>query len=113
LAEPPKQDGSPTSVLIVDGAVANPLSLQSRSLLVADALEAVRPLSEADHATVHSRLDGYKASIPLEDLRRGLITDGRLVVKSGRTLCWNVKDVARIEVTAGPRPDSVPDRPTH
>ena len=71
------------------------------------------PRPAADHATVHGASDGYTASIPLTDLRRGVLVDGRLTVEGGRTLCWNVKDVIRIEVTVGHQPDSVPDKPTH
>ena len=34
-----------------------------------------------------------------------------LDVPEGKTKCWNVKDVVRIEVTTGARPDTVPTTP--
>jgi DMSO/TMAO reductase YedYZ molybdopterin-dependent catalytic subunit len=99
--------------LTVDGEVERPLQFDGRTALVADLLEQAAPRPAADHATVHAAMDGYTASIPLTDLRRGTLADGRLVVEGGRTLCWNVKDVVRIEVTVGHQPDSVPERPQH
>jgi hypothetical protein len=99
--------------LIVDGDVQTPLKLDERTAAVADLLTRAGPLPGADHATVHAADDGYTASIPLADLERATLTDGRLVVEGGRTLCWNVKDVVRIEVTVGHRPDSVPENPSH
>jgi hypothetical protein len=107
--ERPSAGGS----IVVDGAVAAPVPAAPRTAAVADLLDAARPAPEADHATVHAGDDAYRASIPLGELRRGRLTDGRLMIPDGRTLCWNVKDVVRIEVTAGPRPDSVPEDPPH
>ncbi len=37
----------------------------------------------------------------------------RLIVASGVTLCWNVKQVAELKLTAGAEPDDVPAEPTH
>ena len=99
--------------LTIDGAVEAPQRLTTRTGAVADLLAMARPDPGADHATVVSAGDGYRASIPLVDLARGSLTDGRLTVHGGRTLCWNVKDVVRIEVTVGPRPDDVPENPPH
>jgi heme-degrading monooxygenase HmoA len=80
------------------------------------------------HVTVVSRAGGYRASIPLDDVVAGgwlAYADGgrpldaarggplRLTVAQGSTLCWNVKDVARLELTAGKQPDSVPENPPH
>jgi hypothetical protein len=70
-----------------------------------------------DHATVVAG-DGYRASIPLSVLRSGgviAVEDGsfRLRVVDGTTLCWNVKDVAQIELTVGKAPDDVPPDPPH
>lgn len=77
----------------------------------------------ADHVTVESGDGHYRASIPLEEVRRGgwlLLGQPeeqggplRLVVEQGRTLCWNVKGVAVLRFTAGPEPDSVPENPEH
>jgi DMSO/TMAO reductase YedYZ molybdopterin-dependent catalytic subunit len=86
------------------------------------------PVTQATHATVVSSDGSYRASIPLEDLAsggvlafgsgRGILSSGeggplRLTVVDGKTLCWNVKDVAVIDVTVGAAPDDVPARPTH
>ena len=99
--------------LTIDGEVEAPFTTANRTAAIGELLAAARPRSGSDHATVHAGADGYTASIPLSDLARGSLTDGRLVVDGGRTLCWNVKDVVRIEVTVGPRPDSVPENPPH
>lgn len=102
-----------TDGLVVDGAVETPRRFDTRNGPVADFLSAARPLADADHATVVSAGDGYRASIPLTDLARGDLADGRLTIPDGRTLCWNVKDVVRIEVTIGHEPDDVPENPPH
>ena len=99
--------------LVIDGAVEAPCSIDDRTGIVGDLLAQARPRPEADHATVVSALDGYRASIPLDQLATGVLADGRLTVPDGRTLCWNVKDVVRIEVTAGKQPDDVPENPPH
>ena len=96
------------------------------AVAVAAVVGAATPSPAATHATVISRDGGYRASIPLADLNAsGVIeyrADGvplpsggsyRLKVPAGRTLCWNVKDVAEIEVTIGSRPDDVAARPKH
>ena len=106
-------DGSASAGLVVDGAVETPFRTDSRTAAVRDLLAAARPSPDADHGTVISAGDGYRASIPLEDLARGSLADGRLTIPDGRTLCWNVKDVVRIEVTVGPEPDDVPENPPH
>ena len=80
------------------------------------------PLGDgATHATAVSADTGYRASIPLATLRdHGLVmhtpdgpTPWRLVVPDGETLCWNVKGLVRLEVTAGPAEDDVPEVPPH
>lgn len=96
-----------------------------------DAVPVGRLLDEvqasAQFGTVESDDGHYRASIPLTELRRGLLiveADGgplprdrggpfRLIVPDGRTLCWNVKSVAEIRFTESPEPDSVPDNPPH
>ncbi len=70
-------------------------------------LGLVGPRSGADHATVRSRDGQYRASIPLEWLRKGRLENGRLRIPGAPTKCWHVKDVVEIEVTTGSRPDSV------
>jgi proteasome lid subunit RPN8/RPN11 len=72
--------------------------------------------------------DGYRASIPAEELHRGgyllvslpgrpsdVGSDGpfRLIVEDGQTLCWNVKRVGSLRATTHRQPDSVPDDPPH
>ena len=99
--------------LEISGAVDEPRTVTDRNGVVGDLLDAAIPRRDADHATVVSAVDGYRASIPLDDLRRGVLADGRLTIPDGRTLCWNVKDVVRIEVTAGKQPDDVPENPPH
>jgi len=99
--------------LLVDGDVERPRRTAERSGRVADLLRAAKPVPGADHATFHSGDGLYRASIPLEELGRAELEDGRLTVPGGQTKCWNVKDVVRIEVTIGARPDSVPANPPH
>lgn len=105
-----------------------------RAARVEDLLDAVEPLDAATHLTAISRDGSYRASIPLSDaVASGWVafaaTDARapgnaplpadqggpfrLTVAEGRTLCWNVKDVAELKVTVGPEPDDVPERPPH
>ena len=91
-------------------------------------LDRAQPTNQATHGTVLSDDGHYKASIPLGDLTdKGWLAfrlDGtdlprdmggplRVVVPQGRTLCWNVKGVVEIRLTAGPEPDSVPANPKH
>ena len=93
--------------LLIGGAVARPLELVQRAGPLEPLLRLVEPLEGVDHATVHARDGQFRASIPLEALRRASLRDGRLHVPDAPTRCWEVKDVARIELTVGPRPDSV------
>jgi len=99
--------------IVVDGAVEAPFSSPTRTAAVRDLLAAASPSPDADHGTVFAAGDGYRASIPLAELERGSLADGRLTIPGGQTLCWNVKDVVRIEVTVGPQPDDVPENPPH
>src|SRR5438034_447046 len=82
-----------------DDDVERPRRTAERSGRVADLLRAAKPVPGADHATFHSGDGLYRASIPLEELGRAELEDGRLTVPGGQTKCWNVKDVVRIEVT--------------
>jgi len=95
---------------------------------VAAIVDLADPSSDAAFCTVVADNDAYTASIPITDLRNGgwlafrlnggpLPTDKggplRLTVVQGKTMCWNVKDVAELRFTAAREPDSVPARPTH
>jgi hypothetical protein len=96
--------------LVVDGEVAAPLEVEARDGPLADLLDRAQPLGPADHATVHSGDGLFRASIPLADLRRGAVVDGRVQIPDAPTNCWNVKDVVRLEVTSGARPDSIAEK---
>ena len=86
--------------------------------VVSDVLDVASIDAAATRVHVESRDGTYSASIPLDEIRRGgvlTVEDGgyRLRVMDGTTLCWNVKDVATLRLTATKEPDSVPERPTH
>lgn len=85
-------------------------------------IEASRPRTAATHVTALSADGAYSASIPLTDaVALGEVHAGgadgkpmlRLRVPGGMTLCWNVKDLGLLRVTAGPEPDSLPEILTH
>ena len=85
-------------------------------------IEAACPRPAATHVTALSADGAYSASIPLTDaMALGEVhsagADGapilRLRVPGGMTLCWNVKDLGLLRVTAGPEPDSLPEILTH
>lgn len=95
------------------------------AVAVSELLEDTGP---ATHVSVETDDADYRASIPLDVIRhQGRIVharDGhpltedtggpyRLLVEDGSTLCWNVKHVARLRLTEGPEPDSVPEDPPH
>lgn len=95
---------------------------------VGDILDRAAVQDGATHCTVISQGGAYRASIPLQDLRSNgwlaFAEDGRslpdhrggpfrLTVAEGSTLCWNVKRVATLRLTAGPEPDDVPENPPH
>ena len=78
--------------------------------------------------SVESEDGAYRASIPIAELSsKGVVVYGlgegglprdrggpfRMLVPGGRTLCWNVKGVGEMRVTAEQEPDSVPANPTH
>lgn len=79
--------------------------------------------ASASHVTVVAHGDGYRASIPIDQLvgHGWLLVDDpdgpagafRLVVEDGDTLCWNVKRVATLRVTDHAESDDVPANPTH
>jgi DMSO/TMAO reductase YedYZ molybdopterin-dependent catalytic subunit len=128
--------------LILSGAIERPTAISPEQMeaLVTDheppvdevpvapvaALAVPRP--DAAFCSVVSSDGGYTASIPVDDLLNGgvllLRSDGRrltgdeggpirLVVRQGKTLCWNVKDVGELRFTVDKEPDSVPARPSH
>lgn len=95
---------------------------------VGEILDRVTIGDGATHCTVISQGGAYRASIPLDDLRASgwlaFAEDGqalpdhrggpfRLTVAEGSTLCWNVKRVATLRMTAGAEPDDVPENPPH
>jgi hypothetical protein len=94
--------------VMIAGAVEHPLELVQRDGPLGPLLRLATPLATADHATVCSRDGQFRASIPLDVLRAGRLEAGRLRLPGTPTRCWEVKDVVRIEVTVGARPDSVP-----
>ncbi len=101
----------------VDGEVRKPGSIGVDTGPVSGVLEGAGPSDGATHATIVGS-DGYRASIPLPTLHaRGMLNvDDRSVdlrVVDGTTLCWNVKSVARIDVSIGKQADDVPEKPTH
>jgi DMSO/TMAO reductase YedYZ molybdopterin-dependent catalytic subunit len=106
---------------IADGKVGQGVRLS-------ELLDAARPAPRATHVTAISADGRYRASIPIPDaeasgwiafaveseaLPSGHGGPFRLTVADGRTLCWNVKDLAELKVTVGPEPDDVPERPPH
>ena len=101
----------------VHGEVSMPGEIETAPGQIAVTLDRAEPTAAATHATVISG-DGYRASIPLDMLWSGGVVsiEGgalRLRVVDGDTLCWNVKDVAEIEVSVGRQPDDVPEKPSH
>lgn len=104
--------GPPNRRLTIEGAITQAVECAERDGPLAPLLDAAAPIPEADHATVCSSDGRFTASIPLTVLRRGEIVDGRLLVPDPPTRCWLVKDVVRLEVTVGRRPDSVDERAT-
>lgn len=112
--------GLPTVEATVPGRKGRPDAVGA-AFRLAEVLEKVEPEPAATHATCRSADGLYSASIPLADLRdNGLVMhtpDGpspwRLVVPQGRTMCWNVKGLVSLELTAGPVGDSVPENPPH
>lgn len=86
------------------------------------------PEDDVEFCTVISADGSYRASIPLDDFKRGgwiafRLGDSplpeeeggplRLTVSKGRTLCWNVKHVGQLRFTSSAEPDDVPARPGH
>lgn len=110
----------PTVEATVPGRKGRP-DIKGAAFALRDVLDRVKPSPAATHATCISADGLYSASIPLCDLReKGLVLhtpDGpspwRLVVPEGRTLCWNVKGLISLKLTAGPGDDAVPENPPH
>ena len=84
--------------------------------------------SQGGYVSVESEDGAYRASIPIDELAaKGVVVYGlgegglprdkggpfRMLVPGGHTLCWNVKGVGEMRVTAEQEPDSVPANPTH
>lgn len=127
--------------LILSGAIDRPRTIPPEELKslagAGDAADEVpvtlvaalaEPRPEAAFCSVVSSDEDYTASIPVDDLLAGGVllleaagpapTRGegrpiRLVVREGKTLCWNVKDVGELRFTTSKEPDSLPERLTH
>lgn len=106
---------SPTGARRVTAAQLERLA-RSGQVRVGDLLAEERG---ATHVTFEAADGDYRASIPIDVVRRRgvIVLDGagspRLRVEDGDTLCWNVKDLARIRPTVGEEADSVPADPPH
>jgi len=95
------------ATLLITGAVDHPIEMVQRAGPMVPLLSLARPDPAADHATVSSRDGLFRASIPLEWLRKGRLDHGRLRIPGAPTKCWSVKDVVSIQLTVGARDDSV------
>ncbi len=104
---PIRRVGDPDTITI-SGAVGKTFTVGRRPGPLATLLGDAHPTG--DHATVHSGDGLFHASIPMDVLRHGVISEeGRLNLPNPRTQCWLVKDVRQIEVTDGRQPDSLPE----
>ena len=93
--------------LLITGAVKHSFEMIQRDGSLKPLLDYVEPLPSANHGTVKCRDGQYHASIPLVWLSKGRLEGGRLKIPNAPTKCWYVKDVVEIELTDGPRSDSV------
>lgn len=93
-------------MITVDGEVEHPFRTADGDTAVRRLLERAAPSEGADHATVWSADGEFRMSIPLTHLRRAALVGGRLIVPDAPSRQWHVKDVVRIELTAGSQPDS-------
>ena len=104
--------------LVVDGS-SQALDTDSLPVAAKDGilhLGAALAVPNGRWVTVRAGGDDYVASIPAAEFTAGAeltVESRRLIVREGSTLCWNVKDVRRIEVGDERQPDSVPENPTH
>lgn len=114
-AASPSPDPSPGPIrradapdtIVVDGLVAHRQETPRSPGPIDGLLSRAEPAG--DHGTVHSGDGLFEASIPLAVLRGAALDgSGRLAIDDAPTKCWLVKDVRRIEITDGRRPDSLP-----
>jgi len=103
--------------LLVTGAVVERGRVAAEAGRLDRLLDGIARDVDADHVTVISG-DGYRASIPFADLHSGGVltleeSGWRLRVEDGRTHCWNVKGVARLDFTSGKADDDVSPDPPH
>lgn len=103
-----RRPGDPEEI-IIDGLVTAALVAPRVDGPIGHLLDAAVPAPPADHGTVWSGDGLFRASIPLDALRDARLELGRLQVPESPTNCWSVKDVVRIELTAGKQPDSTDD----
>lgn len=110
------------SALRITGLAAGPVASPDADVAAAAVFDGLDIDAAATHCSVVSSDGSYRASIPLDELRRGGVflvvpaEEGgpvRLRVMDGSTLCWNVKDVGELKFTEGAEPDSIPADPTH
>ncbi len=92
--------------LVIEGHVAQTVECADRDGPLAPLLDAAGPRTGADHATVHGTDGDYCVCLPLADLRAATIEAGRLTLAASAPQAWAVRDVARIEITVGPRADN-------
>ena len=117
--------GLPSVIAEAAGVVRGAVGTAVR---VEEVLQLTRPASSATHCTVIAGEDGYRASIPLDELvAGGWLAFGleggslprerggpfRLTVARGATLCWNVKDVVALHLASEREDDDVPAAPPH
>lgn len=109
MNEPTIRRAGDTATLTIDGLVAAATTVQREGGPLRPLLMECEADPMADHGTVHSGDGLFQASIPLSTLEgASLDGDGRMHIDDTPTNCWLVKDVRRIELTAGRRPDSLP-----
>ncbi len=108
-----------TGILVVDAGGERRLPVSEFEAAADDGvvhLGRVLGVPEGLWVTVRAGEDDYVASIPSGAFTLGAeltVSSLRLIVRDGSTLCWNVKDVRRIEIGEVRQPDSVPENPTH
>lgn len=103
-------------IVVVGGGVERPLFEGDPPRTQVVHLGRLLDVPEGLWVTVRAGADDYVASIPSDAFTPGAeltVSSRRLVVRDGSTLCWNVKDVRRIEIGEVRQPDSVPENPPH
>jgi len=108
MSEPTIRRAGDPDTITVSGPEGEPVTVERPIGPIASLLDGENAV-DADHASVQSGDGLFTASIPLSVLRTAALDgDGRLAIDEPPTRCWLVKDVRRIELTIGRRPDSLP-----